>query len=1209
MNGLHKPLVARQKGAALIIVLAFVVLLTGVCVAYLSRTTSDRQVANSSFNQSNVDQLTQSAMDNIIGDLRQEITNGSTAYAQGNGTTVYVPTAAANMVPQRSGNAAGAPNLLRRSVRSDQIPSPGLGSRASAVNSQDNPSANGRKVTSTRWNGHYLIPKKNTGTDDSIPIDAFTAATPDWVFVTPTGATVITSPNNAVIGRYSYAVYAEGGLLDTNVAGYPTGTTATQSGRKGSPAYADLTALASTDPNRLSNPDTAGVYQIDRLVGWRNYATTQPTNNFPDTGPPANKAFAYNFQGGSGPANLFTNYALGNTNGFLSPSTATWNNRTDQMFVQRQQLIAFRKTVGSTASFSANVLQYLSTFSRETNAPSFSPSTPAGSTIDYAALATTATAINPNFLLRRVTNSFTRFDGTTAVVGEPLVKTRFPLSRLAWITYKGPSAAVYALNNNDPIITALLNAGVSLSTIQAGTAANVKACFGLMFGGNQTVGDPTNPWVYTNPGGVVTTPASRIMRLDEVAGTREPDFFEVLQAGILSGSLGQSSGGVTPTGSTVFGALNTGSVNDYMGSTLQHLITIGACIIDQADPDSVPTRIQFTGTNGNTWTGYGTESLPYISQIYPIAGTSPADSTRWATYLLFQLWNPHKGGALATSPPQVRVRADGNAGIFTGGNSQTWTTDPTHNQTFAFPAAGISIALTVGVFPQTLPTPTPVPLGTPGVASVPAVGSASAPGGFERLPGNGGNSLTNYVGLRLLPDYTLTAASSGNNPQLNLYLGTDSAHPFNARMEYLAPGTTTWIPYNYFVGINDTGSWINGDTVPVRNASGLNGTPGSADAFDNNAVARLKDFPLPDCLMKPDPRATRFGIFQFKQTLSSTTARISDPLWPTGSANYPNGYGGSIADPAGPVEHAPIRFLSPPSGTGNGIYFPATLCMSNAASTSSRTGYADLDAIIRPADAANTEAPSSGSSTGSATPYYATTTAGSADYHPIILNRPLRTVAELGYAFRDLPWKTLDFFSDKSADAGLLDIFTINDGAQVLDGNGNIVGMAPPRTVAGPVNLNTTQAADVQAVLAGSIFDEVASTTIGTGNGVTDAPQLATNIVTAISATPMLNVSELITRNGLPTSILPLPAAGVAAHDQRVKTRREVVGRAVSSLSQTRAWNALVDVVAQSGHYKPNATSLPNDFVVEGEQHYWVHVAIDRFTGQVIDKQIEVVNE
>jgi hypothetical protein len=52
---------------------------------------------------------------------------------------------------------------------------------------------------------------------------------------------------------------------------------------------------------------------------------------------------------------------------------------------------------------------------------------------------------------------------------------------------------------------------------------------------------------------------------------------------------------------------------------------------------------------------------------------------------------------------------------------------------------------------------------------------------------------------------------------------------------------------------------------------------------------------------------------------------------------------------------------------------------------------------------------------------------------------------------------------------------------------------------------------------------------------------------------------------------------------------------------------------------KPNATSLQNHFVVEGEQHYCVHppsvvaatygVAIDRFTGRVIDKQIEVVNE
>ncbi len=50
-------------------------------------------------------------------------------------------------------NAAGAPNLIRISVRSDNPGSPGVPSRASAVNSTTDFSANGRFVTSTRWNG------------------------------------------------------------------------------------------------------------------------------------------------------------------------------------------------------------------------------------------------------------------------------------------------------------------------------------------------------------------------------------------------------------------------------------------------------------------------------------------------------------------------------------------------------------------------------------------------------------------------------------------------------------------------------------------------------------------------------------------------------------------------------------------------------------------------------------------------------------------------------------------------------------------------------------------------------------------------------------------------------------------------------------------------------------------------------------------------
>ena len=74
------------------------------------------------------------------------------------------------------------------------------------------------------------------------------------------------------------------------------------------------------------------------------------------------------------------------------------------------------------------------------------------------------------------------------------------------------------------------------------------------------------------------------------------------------------------------------------------------------------------------------------------------------------------------------------------------------------------------------------------------------------------------------------------------------------------------------------------------------------------------------------------------------------------------------------------------------------------------------------------------------------------------------------------------------------------------------------------------------------------------------------------------------------------------------KTQRESIVRALSEVGQTRTWNLLIDVIAQSGNYPPGENNLAN-FVVQGEQHYWVHVAIDRFSGQVTDKQIEVVNE
>src|SRR5215471_10831212 len=88
-----------SKGAALMIVLALVVLLTGIALAYFSRTTTDRQLAQSSYNDTTADLLARSALDIVVGNLKQEIaTAGSVSPS--------------NVQPQRSGDDPTIPNLI-----------------------------------------------------------------------------------------------------------------------------------------------------------------------------------------------------------------------------------------------------------------------------------------------------------------------------------------------------------------------------------------------------------------------------------------------------------------------------------------------------------------------------------------------------------------------------------------------------------------------------------------------------------------------------------------------------------------------------------------------------------------------------------------------------------------------------------------------------------------------------------------------------------------------------------------------------------------------------------------------------------------------------------------------------------------------------------------------------------------------------------------
>src|SRR4029079_15235833 len=120
------PKRSSNKATALIIVLAFVVLLTGLSVAYLSRATTDRQLAHTSFHDTDADLLARSVLDSVVGDFKQEIVDGSTAISVNGTPNISIPKdtgsgAAANMVPRRSGTSGLLPNLIRRSVANDQM--------------------------------------------------------------------------------------------------------------------------------------------------------------------------------------------------------------------------------------------------------------------------------------------------------------------------------------------------------------------------------------------------------------------------------------------------------------------------------------------------------------------------------------------------------------------------------------------------------------------------------------------------------------------------------------------------------------------------------------------------------------------------------------------------------------------------------------------------------------------------------------------------------------------------------------------------------------------------------------------------------------------------------------------------------------------------------------------------------------------------------
>ena len=225
---------------------------------------------------------------------------------------------------------------------------------------------------------------------------------------------------------------------------------------------------------------------------------------------------------------------------------------------------------------------------------------------------------------------------------------------------------------------------------------------------------------------------------------------------------------------------------------------------------------------------------------------------------------------------------------------------------------------------------------------------------------------------------------------------------------------------------------------------------------------------------------------------------------------------------------------------------------------------------------------------------------------PILLHRPFRSVAELGYVFRDSPGKTLSFFDGSSGDSALLDFFAVSDAPTVTVGRTNLNSqpplVQPPPTTAPPSLVQ-------EALLSNTIepFDS--------SSPFSNPATLATNynnyaFTLATTSTPPTPTSTMpLTTAQLANFIASAGGANVTANGlDSIKYHQEAVARALADSSQTRTWNLLIDVVAQTGRYPNTATTLDN-FIVEGEKRYWLSVAIDRYTGKIIDEQLEANND
>ena len=1105
---------SSPRGIALVITMSLVILLSFMVIAFFSMVTTNRQIENTSAGGVTARLLAEGAVGAIQADLRQEIIAGSTAVGSGN-STVYYANAPANMVPLRAVNLSATDANFLNVVKQSGVRFFGNATIFNAASSAKStePANNGRLISAARWSAPML-----TGAEFA------TGDTPNWIFVNPTGYSV--TPTASTIGRIAFNVYDVGGLLNINASGFAPAEGATtysaEMHRKGMTTWADMRALPGINANAFAAQDSWPAKW--RVTG--------------DWGSGSNGFSLFS----SDPKTSAAYYErTGWRTAFLNPAGTA----SDRVFASRQDLIRYARAYPGTFTKNGNLitgLQHLTHWSRWNNTPTFRhdetrPFTKpvvggvsAGGN-EYNVESSRKLA-NPFFPAVKVATAFQRktldragnlinrpgAEGT-AQPGEPLVKYRFPLNRLALM---------------------------KRTTTGVGTDHPIYWAFGLTRGGNVS-----DPWVYS----AIKPSNSRIYNLQEVADQgREPNFFELLKAAIHAGSLGKASGGGS--------AVDRDAIDGNLDLQVWRL---GANLIDQYDADSFPTIIRlppgainddsnYVSSGTMKYKIYGIESLPQVQAVTQVWKFAPNPQEpakiKWFQIMQPVLWNPHDTMTYADpgsgSPAKFRVWASASGLQYLSDFAST-TNLTRGNSAVEFSANSAAFREPNLIARRNRDGINAVPIGS--------LSSFVDNSGIEWL-GCGRTIPTNTTSPTPGPPPSVYAANSANG--LSVYL------------DYLEPGADnvagtaddTWITYSALESVRHTG-------------------------FINYYTGWVSYF------AKPDPRTQRFGSF---------ASQMGGTCW---EAFQPGSYGGywryigtgiaegqppssgkmaslwdlpcpsPLAGPPIPPHGAGPVSINTPQFNGRGSSGTATSPMGI---TENKDGsvfrYSDPDEVIRWGD-------SGFGANGMLTNQQAT--------RPIVLNRPFRSVGEMGYAFRDQPGKSIDFFSERSGDSALLDVFCISESPD-------------DAIVANRVSLNSASDQVLKAMMSEGLRRDAGGSNLTSNSVDLLSDSEVTTVIQAIRSTrttaPFLNRSELVSR-----VMAALPGSGTSF---TIKRQREAVIRALADMVETNNWNFMIDVIAQSGRMRPGVTNpTSTDFIPEGERRRWHFVSIDRSTAKVLDEHGE----